>query len=432
MTSERPPNRLTALAPELERCAKCGECRRVCPVFAAEPQEKYVARGRLTLVEALAAGEITPSDGVRDALDNCLLCLACVRHCGSQVAVDLLVTAARAHAVDLRGGAGGLTALARLLASGRGLLGLAARSGSLLQPLAFARLPHASGLRSRFPLPLLGRLEYVPPLARRPLRDTVPERRPATGGGPTVLFFTGCSVNFFFAEIGRAVLKVLDRLGCGVIVPGGQVCCGTPMESGGAEDAARDLARRNVDVLTAAGVAGLPVVVPCASCGYTLTTTYPRLLADDPDYAPRARALAARTRDIAAFLVRDVGLPAVAARLARPVAGTLTYHDPCHLLRGQGVGAEPRELLRLVAADGLAEMDAADRCCGSGGLYALRRPQTARRILDAKLAAAESTGADVIATGCPACIVQLRGGLLRTGSRQRVRHTLELLADAMD
>lgn len=423
--------RLAALATQLQKCAKCGECRSVCPVFAELQREKYVARGKLTLVESLASGELLPSDALHEALNQCLLCLSCVAQCASEVPVDRIITAARAEMVLERG----LPPLKRLifglLASARGMMNLALRSGSLLQPFLFRQIPQSSGLRRRFPLPLIDKGRNVPKLARHPFRARTPETFPAADPVDTVLFFTGCLTNYIYIQTAEAVIKVLNQLGVTVIVPRDQTCCGAPVEASGDVVTAQKLARRNLDALSLGQWGDKKVVVPCASGGYMLKHIYGLLLAQDPIYRRKAEILAGRTFDISEYLVHHIGIETIASHVKTPLKGAVTYHDPCHLNRGQGVRDEPRALLRLACSE-VVEMAEPGRCCGSGGLYGITHREISNRILARKITNALNTPARIVATGCPGCIIQITDGLNQRGAPLIVRHTMELLARSME
>ncbi len=421
---------LAALATQLQKCAKCGECRSVCPVFAELQRERYVARGKLALVEALAAGELPPSDPLREALNQCLLCLSCVARCGSGVPVDRIIKAARAEVVIERGLPLPKRLVFGLLASGRGMLNLALQSGSLLQPILFRRIPESSGLRRRFPLPLIDKERYIPHLARHPFRTGVPEILPAADSKDTVVFFTGCFTNYIHTQTAEAVVEVLNRLGVTVIIPKDQTCCGAPVEASGDVETALRLARRNLDVLSTGQSGNKKVVVPCASGGYMLKHVYAHLLAGDPIYRRKAEALAARTLDISEYLVRHIGIGTIARHVKAPLQEGVTYHDPCHLNRGQDIRDEPRVLLRLACPE-FMEMAEPGRCCGSGGIYGITHRDTSNRILARKIANVLETPARIVATGCPGCIIQVTDGLHQRGAPLTARHTIELLARSM-
>lgn len=409
---------------ELDKCSKCGECRSVCPVFALDHLERHVARGKLGLTEAILDGGLDLSKGYEASIGHCLLCLACVENCGGNVRVDRIVKAARADLVEDHG----LPFLKRIvfkaLAEGKGGLNFLGRSSALLQYLLFKRLPKTSGLRRRFPLPLIDRDQYIPALTWRPFRSRVSEAVPQGEIRETVVFFTGCGANYMFPHVAEALTRVLTNLGIKVLVPEDQMCCGAPMEAGGDAPAAMTSAKHNLDLLASLDT---KIVVPCASCGSMLKHGYVELMSGDDTYRDPARRVSGRTYDIAEYLVKDVGLNRIADAMKRPYPHVATYHDPCHLGRGQGVVDEPRALLKRACGDHFAEMNEANRCCGSGGAYGLTHREASLAILDRKTRNAATAGADVLATGCPACLIQLQEGILRAGLEIKPVHTVEIL-----
>jgi glycolate oxidase iron-sulfur subunit len=419
---------LGRVADELQKCARCGECRSVCPVFDALQWEKYAARGKVALTRAVLSGQLELSPAYAEVVENCLLCLACVENCGSGVRLDRIIMEARHELVRTRGLSPVKKLAHRLLQSGRQLLDGLARGGSVAQYLLFRRLPGSSGLRRRFPLPLVQKDRYVPALVRRSFRSTMPEINRAAGGRQKVVFFTGCLINYVYPQIGESVVRVLNRFHTDVIIPRAQNCCGAPAEADGDRPSARMLARKNLDALCA-----YPhdIVTACASGGYMLKKIYPEILdRRDPHY-PKALSVAGRTYDISEYLVKKIGMPEIEKNVKPGRSQKVTYHDPCHLVRGQGIADEPRRLLQAACGVQFVEMREADRCCGSGGTYGLTHRDASLHILNRKTARISATGAQMVATGCPGCIIQLKDGLSREASGTRVCHIIELIDRAL-
>ncbi len=230
-----------------------------------------------------------------------------------------------------------------------------------------------------------------------------------------------CLGDMFFPEVGVAIVRLLRRLGVTVDFPAGQTCCGLPLYNSGYRREAAQVARRTVPLFRNSE----HVVVPSGSCAWMIKKEYPGLLRDDPAASGEARALAARTFELSQFLVGKVGV----TRLPSTVKGRVTYHDSCHLLRGLGEAESPRTLLRNLDGVELVELPGADQCCGFGGSFAVRLPEISASILDRKLASVESTGADCLVACDAGCLMQMRGGLTRRGSRVRAVHLAQLLED---
>jgi glycolate oxidase iron-sulfur subunit len=274
----------------------------------------------------------------------------------------------------------------------------------------------------------------VPGISRRPFVARTAEFNAAfaTRQEGEVTYFTGCAANYLSPSIGEAVLHILRACGYNVHVPKDMACCGAPALVAGESDTVRGLAAHNLALL--AKLPGL-VVSACGSGGLMLRLEYPRLMegkagTDDTELERCARETAARCLDISEFLVRTVGAARLQSLLTRKVLRRLTYHEPCHLGRGLGVQAEPRALIGLIAPD-FAEMPEAGRCCGSGGAYGVTHWAESREILRKKMRNAARVNAAVLATGCPACMIQLTAGARIAERAMPVFHLAELTAWAM-
>jgi glycolate oxidase iron-sulfur subunit len=223
----------------------------------------------------------------------------------------------------------------------------------------------------------------------------------------------------FFGDVNAATARVLAAEGCEVVIPPDQGCCGALMTHTGEEDAALLAARRTIDVFERAEVD--TIVINAAGCGSAMKE-YGHLLRDDPAYAARAAAFAAKCQDISEVLA---GLEPRAPR--RPLALRVAYHDACHLQHAQGVRLQPRQVLATIPGLELVELDEGALCCGSAGVYNLLEPEPARQLGDRKVAHVLRTGADLLATGNPGCILQLVAGLHRAGVELPAVHPVELL-----
>jgi L-lactate dehydrogenase complex protein LldE len=230
-----------------------------------------------------------------------------------------------------------------------------------------------------------------------------------------------CLVDRLFPDTGMAVVRVLERLGLTVTCPSAQTCCGQPAFNAGDLDDARAMARHTIDALAASDD---PVVVPSGSCGDMIIHQYARLLADDPAYAPRAQALAARTFEFTQFLVDRLGVTDVGAA----AAGTMTYHACCHGLRGLDVREQPRALLGAVRGATSCPLAEAEVCCGFGGLFAVKMADISSAMLARKLDCIEQSGADTVVVTDVSCGMHMAGGLHRRGRTIRVRHIADVLA----
>lgn len=402
-----------ALAEYVYRCNKCGACTAVCPLYECTAREGMAARGKIALLEAALEGELPVSRRLRARLEDCLLCGACAQSCPSLLPTTELFLEARAGLAKELGQA----LWARLLLSSLDSPALMGAASAVLRLLQRARLDRVLG-------PLAGSSVVGAALAAAPRVPVVPYRRrrlPVQHGARAsmrVAYFAGCFMNWVYADVAEATHRVLVRSGYRVESPPVD-CCGMPHRALGDLEGARRLARRNVELLGGYDA----VVTDCATCGAALKG-YGRLFAGEPEYEGRARDLAGRVFDICEFLVKyGYRSPEGEVRLR------VTYHDPCHLGRGQGVREQPRQVLRSIPGLELAEMRDADACCGAGGSFALTHPDLAHEVGQRKAAAIAATGAEVVASGCPSCLSQLRAVLgAGPGEGVVVCHPVELLA----
>ena len=407
---------------EMKKCVKCGACRANCPAFTAFQREPAVARGKIALAQHIMKGDITLDDGTYTAMSKCLLCGSCVDKCPNQVPTDEIVIAAREALARKRGLTTFHKAVGQVIKN-RKLMNFGAFAASILGPLFFRKVPATSGLRLRFPMPFLGGQRHIPQIAQSPFLTRHPEVIEGEPGKPRIVFFVGCMTNFVYTSIGESTLELFRHLGCTVIIPKGQQCCGLPGMSGGDLDTVRELAEKNLDALEA--IPADYVMTACATCGGALHKLYPLVIGKrNPELKARLQALADKTVD-AAVLLQKLGLNPEETGNGEEL--NVTYHDPCHH-RTAGITKEPRELLSGTPGINLVEMEGADRCCGLGGTFNVYHYESSLKINAGKSAAIMATGADAVVTGCPGCIMQLSDGLKQAGDKTRVLHTVELLA----
>ena len=404
-----------SLRAEMGRCAKCGQCRSVCPVFAETGEEGDVARGRISLIEALLDGRIGYTERLQESLSKCLDCLRCDADCPSGVAHELIIQAARqGRAREVRPPWLARLAFRRVLPS-RNLFDAALRVVAWFQRLFPPK--QAEPLRN-LPLFLSGRGRIpalAPENALRRFRKEAALRSQNPSKG-RVAIFTGCLIHAVYPEVAADLAAILARIGFEPVLPQDQVCCGAPLLSCGETASAKRVAEINRRALAASGAE--IVLTPCAACGYALKSDYPRLLTKDWT-GGKFRVL-----DACEFLSRqDLGA-------VSPLAETVTYHDPCRLRWGQKVREEPRELLRRSSR--YVEMPGAERCCGGGGAFSLFHADLANRIADRKVRSIRSSGANTAATACPGCLLLLGERLAASGSSARPVHVVQVLRRALE
>ncbi len=408
----------------VDRCVHCGLCLASCPTFAELGTEMDSPRGRIVLIKSLAEGRLTLSASVARHLSLCLDCRACETVCPAGVPYGQLIEAARAEIERQR--PGGLLRRAfrwlnfRLLLGRPAMLRLAAAGLRVYQVSGLQRFVRRSGLARRLPGTLPAWEALLPPLPaggeRAPLPPLIPAEPPCRG---RAALLTGCIQSVVFGAHNRATARVLARNGYEVVAPPEQGCCGALHAHGGDHEAALRLARRTIEVFERAQADA--VVVNTSGCGAHMKG-YATLLAGDPVWAERARRFSGSVQDVAEFLAREPLRGPL-----RPVALTVTYHDPCHVVHGQKIRAQPRALLAQVPGLRLIELPESDWCCGSAGIYNLTQPEMAERLLRRKVAHVLATGAGAVVTANPGCILQIQSGLRARGASLRVLHLVEVL-----
>ncbi|GAA3949169.1 heterodisulfide reductase-related iron-sulfur binding cluster [Actinomadura viridis] len=398
-------------------CVHCGFCLPTCPTYVLWGEEMDSPRGRIHLMDQLETG--TPmSPPMAEHFDRCLGCMACVTACPSGVQYDRMIELTRARVEREHPRSLPERALREMIFR---LFPYPGRLRALRGPLrayqrtGLDRLVRRSGLLERLSPSLAAMERLAPPLSRAP---RLPERVGARGGRrATVGMLTGCVQGEFFPGVNAATARVLALEGCDVVIPRGQGCCGALSLHSGREEEARAFARRTIVTFETVDV----IVVNAAGCGSAMKE-YRRLLADEPEWAGRADALSAKTRDLTEFLVE---LGPRARRHPLPV--TVAYHDACHLSHAQGVRAQPRALLGAIPELTVREVADPDICCGSAGTYNLLQPEAAAELGDRKAAGVRATGAELLVAANPGCSMQIATALERQGTRLPVAHTAEVL-----
>jgi glycolate oxidase iron-sulfur subunit len=402
------------LREEVYNCIKCGLCMSSCPVYKQLHYESVSPRGKVQLIKKILEGKLEPSENFRRILLTCLLCETCSVNCPSGLKVDRLMKAMRAELLNKFGLPWQKKAFFGVLKSNRLLslsMFLGQAIGNPLRPL----------LSKETRLGTLA-LSSLPSLNRKPLRSQYPELVKAARPTGRVLYFTGCATNFLYENVGHAVIKVLNRLGMDVIIPKEQICCGLPIFMSGAMDMAYENIRLNLALFNRKDVEA--VIVDCATCGAALKKEYIHIIGEMGGDTEGAQALADKVVDISQFVARfDI------KEFLRPIEGRVTYHDPCHLLRTQGIKEEPRSMLKQIPGLQFVEMADAEICCGGGGSFQLEHPEISSGITAKKINSIMAACANIVATGCSGCRLQIKGNL--NDKSISVVHPIELLAMSM-
>lgn len=402
----------------ISRCVHCGLCLPTCPTFSELGVEMDSPRGRIRLMKMVWDERLdADSPAFADHMAKCLDCRACETACPSGVSFGKLMEGARSQVVA-----------ARTPSLAEALLRRAVFRGLITSPVRlalFARFGHLSkrlGMRRVLRIVGLGRLAELLDLVpdRAPHGERLPRRFAAAGTKRgTVALFTGCVMRAAFADTNAATARVLARNGIEVVVPETQTCCGALHAHAGERGDARVLAKRNIEALE--GLAVDAFIVNAAGCGANLKE-YGWLLNADPEWAERGERFSARVKDASEYLA-EIGLVVQPG----PLRETAAYDDPCHLIHGQKISAQPRALLAAIPELTVVRLTEADWCCGSAGTYNVTQPELAARLGHRKAQHVLGSGARLVVTANPGCQMQIQAALQREGSDIPVVHLMDLL-----
>ncbi len=383
------------------RCNKCGLCISTCPVYQQLLMEEASPRGKVQLAKHFFEGNLDLSKRFKEILMTCLLCETCMVNCPSGVQHDKIFTDLRSQLVR-QYGVGWKKRLLYLLLTNEKLL----HSSSVLAKLGRNWLLErfAKGMR-------IGNIPVarLPTLNSKPFRDRFDGVIPSQGAvNGRVFYFTGCFTNYFAEDVGQAVVNVLKKMQLEIAIPSNQDCCGISMILSGEEELSLRNVERNILMLTREGIDA--VLVDCATCGAAFKKEYIASLEKKGMDTGQAERLKEKTYDVLEYVADRIHL----IPFRENQSGSrirVTYHDPCHLIRAQGVRDAPRKILEALPQVDFVEMEGADTCCGGGGSFQFDYPEVSRGITDAKIEHIRQTGASVLVTGCPGCRVTIAGNM---------------------
>lgn len=457
--TEGPLRRHTHTYDLMRQCIHCGFCLPTCPTYAVLGVEMDSPRGRIFQMQAVADGKLDISDDFIEHMNCCVGCRACETACPSGVQFGKLIEAAReqiqltptfimtpeeintsrddaspgivAPTVTRAKNSVAIALLRRFLFQtmlpSRSMLSIVFGGLKIYQRSGLQTIVRKTGLLTMLnslPTPFKGQLKLPEELMSSAKGDIIPnmllEITPALGPKRyRVGMISGCIMDQVFHDINEATIRVLAANGCEVITPRQQGCCGALHVHGGEAEQGRALARRNIDVFESYNCDA--IIINSAGCGSTLKE-YDHLLREDQDYMQRAQDFSHKIKDISEFLVT----------IQRPhpmgeINQTIAYHDACHLVHGQKIKQQPRQLLASIPGIKIVDLKESDWCCGSAGIYNLTNQEMAHELLERKMNHIEATNAAIIATGNPGCMMQIALGARQRGMELKVMHPIQLL-----
>lgn len=408
------------------RCVHCGLCLNHCPTYRLWQLEADSPRGRIRQMILVNEGRLPLSSGFVDHIDKCLDCRSCETACPSGAEYGKLVEHARAR-IEKEYRRPWLTRVTRTFVFSRLLpyprrIATAAKLLRIYQRSGLQAIARSSGILHV--IGLAERERLLPRIDDEFFFGKLGKTFPALGERRArVAFFAGCIANVTFSKLNEATIRVLTANGCEVVVPERQFCCGALAAHAGVREIARTLARKNIAAFEREKFDA--ILTNAAGCGSTLKE-YDHLFSPEEQEYAKALEFREKVRDVTEFLA-GLGLRAK----LRPLSTRVTYQDSCHLLHGQKVREAPRQLLRAIPGVQLVELPYSDICCGSAGIYNVTQTEASLELLAEKMSYAKGTGARVIATANPGCLLQMRAGAEIHGTGQEVLHVVELLERAL-
>lgn len=431
MASALSSNLGTVLSKEEQKilaCVHCGLCLEACPTYVATADENDGPRGRIYLMRAVEEGRLaSTSQSFQTHIDRCLGCRACEAACPAGVEYGQLLEAARFEIMQTRPKRSAAYKVLRFA-----LKHVWLHPGRLKAAFALARLVRNSGLaklllKTTLPREMSYQFEFGLALldgssgrrVKREFSGAMPARTQEAGA--PALLFKACVTDGLFARVNDATKRVLKVNGCETQEASSQVCCGALHAHAGDLEGARALARRNIDAFQKGDA---PIITNAGGCGAMLVS-YAHLLADEPQYAARAREFSARVRDIGQHL------QAIGFRNGASVGfARTTYDASCHLLHGQRGTDASLKMLWAIPDLNFAILKDSDVCCGGAGVYNLLEPALSQEVLKEKLRQIKASGAEILATGNAGCHMQIAAGAKLAGVPLQVCHPIELLDEA--
>jgi glycolate oxidase iron-sulfur subunit len=421
---------LNELDEELVCCTRCGMCQAACPLYGETGRETDVARGKLVLVENLSKEILDNPEAVKERLDRCLLCGSCEAACPSGVKILDVFLKARAIITGYLG----LSPVKKAVF--RGFLSNPDRFDRLIRWMARFQGPFSKQIDetlgascARFMSPIIGDRHYLPLAKTAWHKKAHQQLKKPNKSGPKVAFYPGCLIDKVLPRVGNAAMRVFDYHQVDVFVADQVPCCGIPALAAGDRQTFERLVKKNLGIFESVDFDYL--ITPCATCTATIKKLWPLMT----EYFPAALrekvlAISEKTRDINEFLVDIINIQPI--KNQSMADKRVTYHDPCHLKKSLGIASQPRAVLSALPDWDFIEMREPDRCCGMGGSFNLQHYDISRKIGQKKSNRIIEAAADAVATGCPACMMQITDLLSHAGRAIAVKHPVELYAEALD
>ncbi len=408
-------------------CVKCGKCIPVCTIYNINPDEVTSPRGFLDLLGAYKRGKLDLDQNAKDIFESCFLCTACVEVCPKSIPTDMVIEQVRSDIAKKFGIAWYKKAFFLLLRH-RWLNDLAFKLGWTFQTCGFKIKADTNSMNSRFNLPMLKTDRLLPSLSKTSFLNSH-EENIANGGKRKVAIFIGCLANYNYTSIGDALLEILEVLEIDVFLAKGQKCCSAPAYFTGDFDTVDSNAKYNIEYFEQFAWDVEAILIPEATCSAMLKIDYEHYFHDQPDWRARAKVVMAKVFMATEWLQHHTKLESI-LRSKKKDTKIVTYHDPCHAKKMQGIHAEPRNLIAKNYK--IVEMSDPNLCCGFGGVtMQSEKYHFAEAAGKPKAAMIEKTGADIVSAECSACRMQINNSMSGAGVKTIFKNPIELIAEAL-
>lgn len=410
-------------------CVKCGKCIPVCTIHAISPDETTSPRGFLDLLAAHKKGELPLDKNTKRIFESCFLCTNCVDVCPSKLPIDTAIEEVRAEIAKEFG----ITWYKRVffwLLRYRAIMDLMAKIGYVFKTCIFADKKEKSSMLPRFYLPIIKSGRLLPSLSKTSFLNSHEEHITASNPKQKVAVFIGCMANYSYTNIGDSLVRVLKKLNVDILIPKKQLCCGAPAYFTGDIDTPRYLIKKNIEYFEGFIDTVDAIVVPEATCSSMMVHDWQKALGNEPEWLDRCQKIVSKVSLATKWLHDNTELKEMLAKEGKQLNYSVTYHDPCHARKTQGVWKEPRALITQNFKT--IEMENPNRCCGFGGVtIQTERFELAQKAGAPKARMIEETGADIVSAECSACRMQLTNAMHEHGVNAAFKNPIELIDEAL-
>ena len=410
-------------------CIKCGKCIPECTIHRINPDETTSPRGFLDLLAGVEKGELELDKNAKDIFESCFLCTNCTQVCPNNLATDFAIENVRKDIAD-KYGISWFKRVFFYLLRHRWAFDIVAKFGYMFQTCGFKIEEEKNAMRSRFSLPLVKKDRLLPSMKRTPFLKKYPQNIPAKNPTKKVAIFIGCLANYNFTEVGDALIKILKHLDIEIFIPKKQMCCSAPAYFTGDFDTVDKLSKFNMDYFSEWIDEVDAIIIPEATCSAMLKVDLEHYFSKyAPEYLEKHSKIKQKIYGATEWLYKETNLKEILDNKEK-TSTKVTYHDPCHFRKVQGIYKEPRALLENYT---FTEMSDPNVCCGFGGItIQTEKFHLAQKAGKIKADMIEETNSDFVSAECSACRIQITQALNKVKSKTNFKHPLELIAEILE